>query len=129
MYFDGFGVERNFALAKTWWQKAAQGGHAGSLVNLGWLMYLTGNYQESIEWSQKAAARKEGLGQANLAFVLLISGDIAASEREYQVLTNRYASKNEWIKSAKSDLAEYVSQKGQHATAAKKILRKYFAKK
>ena len=71
-YFQGWGIERNYAKALEWYKKAANNGSLGAMNNLG-LMYLNGDgmekdYQKAFMWFEKAAARDYGSGYTNMGY-------------------------------------------------------------
>ncbi|MGA2224972.1 MAG: PDZ domain-containing protein [Syntrophobacteraceae bacterium] len=70
MYFNGWGVPKDYAEALQWFQKAAEQGYAEAQVNLGG-MYFNGqgveqDYAEAVKWFQKAADQGDTNAQNNL---------------------------------------------------------------
>ena len=70
MYAYGQGVKQDYAEALRWYRKAADGGHAGAMANLGH-MYENGDgvgqdKAEAIKWYRKAAAKGFAKAQAEL---------------------------------------------------------------
>lgn len=60
LYFDGYGVTRDYQQARQWYEKAAAAGNGTAMYNLG-LMYEKGNgverdRQQAQQWYEKAAA-------------------------------------------------------------------------
>ena len=73
MYYYGLGLEKDYAEAFKWYQKAAKKGHPEAQQALGY-MYETGegitqNYQEAIKWYRKSAAQKNVSAQCNLGLI------------------------------------------------------------
>jgi TPR repeat protein len=63
MYFDGDGGERDYTLARSWYEKAAAGGVTAAMISLG-DMYRDGkgvhsDPQQALQWYQRAAAIKD----------------------------------------------------------------------
>ena len=62
MYLEGYGVAKDSAKAKEWWEKAAMQGNADAQFRLGYL-YATGedtakDLAKAREWLEKSAAQK-----------------------------------------------------------------------
>ncbi len=72
-YNEGRGLPQNFALAKDWFQKAADQGHAGAQVNLGTLYFLGQGAPESdqmaLSWFRRAAEQRNALAFAKLGLM------------------------------------------------------------
>lgn len=71
LYFDGRGVEKDFAEAAKWLRKAAEQGDAQAQYQLG-ACYFSGegvekDYAESVKWIRKAAEQGDVSSQAILA--------------------------------------------------------------
>ena len=67
MYYNGDGVERDYAEALDWFRKAAEQGHARAQRMLG-LRYASGegvkqDYAEALNWYRKAAAQGDANAQ------------------------------------------------------------------
>ena len=70
MYYNGQGVEQDYAEAAKWWRKAADQGDEAGQYNLG-LMYYNGqgveqDYAEAVKWYSKAADQGYAGAQNNL---------------------------------------------------------------
>jgi TPR repeat protein len=73
MYFDGKGVNKNYAEALQWYRKAAEQGHVRAQFYLG-EMYLRGqgtpeDYAEALQWIQKAAKQNDSRAEAALGYI------------------------------------------------------------
>lgn len=70
IYDRGYGVERDYAKARAWYEKAAAQGNASAAHNLG-MMYKKGHgvsvdYQQAADWFKQAAELGEPAAQNNL---------------------------------------------------------------
>jgi TPR repeat protein len=98
MYFNGWGVLKDYSEAMKWFQKAADQGDAEAQVNLGG-MYFNGqgvkqDYAEAVKWFQKAAEQGDTYAQNNLG-VMYSKG---------QGLKQDYAEALKWF--------QYAAEKG-----------------
>jgi TPR repeat protein len=71
-YANGIGVEKNYAKAREWYEKAAAKGETAAMSNLGNL-YAHGlggarDYGKAREWYEKAAATGEPISMVGLGF-------------------------------------------------------------
>ena len=71
MYYNGYGVNRDFETAGQWYSKAAQAGETNAMVNLG-LMHDEGigtpkDPDKAVQWYQKAADAGNPRAMSNLA--------------------------------------------------------------
>lgn len=72
-YYNGQGVEQDYAQAVEWYKKAAEQGHADAQKNLGW-MYRNGygikqDYVTAVDWYRKAAEQGHADAQNTLGFI------------------------------------------------------------
>ncbi|GAB3670847.1 SH3 domain-containing protein [Salinisphaera aquimarina] len=77
LYDEGYGVERNYAAARSWYEKAAAQNYAKAEHNLG-IMYQEGHgvpadAAKAAEWFERAAEHGEPAAQNNLA-VMYVRG-------------------------------------------------------
>jgi hypothetical protein len=75
LYYNGFGVHRDYSTAAIWYRRAAEQGLAVGESSLGWL-YQTGlgvpqNYAEARLWNGKAAEQGDRNGEQNLGRLYL----------------------------------------------------------
>ena len=73
MYQNGHGVNRDYAQAVSWYSKAAEGGNASAMTNLGG-MYANGqgvnkDYAQAVIWYRKAAEAGYARGMTSLGFL------------------------------------------------------------
>ena len=62
MYRDGLGVEKDEAAAAQWFRKAADLGHSGAAVDLGWMYSNLGEYARAIGYFEQAASIQREAG-------------------------------------------------------------------
>ena len=72
-YAAGKGVEQDFHLAYTWWEKAAEQGHVKAMVNLA-TCYEIGagvdrNLVEAYNWYEKAAEHGDTYAAGKLEYL------------------------------------------------------------
>ena len=82
MYYEGKGVQKNYAKAFEWFEKAAEQGHANAQYNLG-VMYANGesvpkDYTRAIAWYQKAA--EQGFANAQDALNKIKQSTVSFSD-------------------------------------------------
>ena len=69
-YYNGRGVEQDYAKAVEWYRKAAEQGHACAQCNLGQCYYngegVEQDYVKAVEWYRKAADQGDAQAQCNL---------------------------------------------------------------
>jgi len=75
MYYNGYGVTKDYKAALEWYKKAAEQGHAVAQNRLG-AMYAKGDgvtqdYKEAFKWYRKAAEQGYALAQFNLGGMYL----------------------------------------------------------
>jgi cell division septation protein DedD len=78
-YRLGKGVAADQRIAQSWFQKAAQQGHAQAQANLGLMLFQNGNRAAAMPWIRKAAEA----GDARAQYVLgtaLFNGDIVGKD-------------------------------------------------
>ena len=73
MYDNGQGVTQDYKEAFRWYRAAAEQGHAGSQLNLGY-MYDNGqgtpqDYKEAVRWYKASAEQGYAMAQNNLALM------------------------------------------------------------
>jgi len=75
MYFNGFGVDKDYSKAVEWYRKSAEQGDVNGQINLG-TMYFNGfgvdkDYSKAVEWYRKSAEQGDVNGQINLGAMYL----------------------------------------------------------
>jgi hypothetical protein len=55
LYSNGYGVPKDYAQARIWYEKAAAGGRTAAMINLGNL-YFNGGYGVSKDYAQARMA-------------------------------------------------------------------------
>ena len=87
-YKLGNGVPKDLAIAQSWFQRAAQQGHAEAQGNLGLLLYDAGKRQEAMPWIQKSAEYGDPRAQYVLG-IELNNGDLLSRDwpRAYALMT------------------------------------------
>lgn len=79
-YRLGRGVPINLAMAKSWFEKAASGGHIDAETTLGLLLFQNGDQVEGLKWLKRAA--EQGEPRALLVYgTALYNGDGVAQDR------------------------------------------------
>src|SRR6476646_7326824 len=79
-YRLGRGVPINLAMAKSWFEKAANSGHLDAATTLGLLLFQNGNQSEGIKWLKQAA--EQGEPRALLVYgTALYNGDGVTQDR------------------------------------------------
>lgn len=79
-YRLGRGVEINLAMAKSWFEKAAAGGHMDAETTLGLLLFQNGDQAEGLKWLKRAA--EQGEPRALLVYgTALYNGDGVSQDR------------------------------------------------
>ena len=67
MYFEGEGVQQDYAEAMKWYRKAAEQGHADAMILLGFMLEAgqvgSKNYPEAMKWYRKAADQGDAHAQ------------------------------------------------------------------
>jgi TPR repeat protein len=73
MYYDGQGVQQNFAEAARWYRKAAEQGNAKAQYGLGYMYHyghgVPQDYGEAVQWYRKAADQGDAKGEVNLSLM------------------------------------------------------------
>ena len=72
LYQNGWGVPRDYAKAREWYERAAAAGNVAAMANLGWL-YRDGlgvprDYEKARDWYEKAAAAGYSIGMINVGW-------------------------------------------------------------
>lgn len=85
-YYEGQGVEQDYAEAAKYFRKAAEQGNESAQCNLG-LMYYDGqgveqNYAEAVKWYRKAAEQGYAPAQYNLGNMYLNGRGVAKDDSE-----------------------------------------------
>ena len=93
-YAMGVGVEKNYAKAREWYEKAAAKGDTAAMQNLG-ALYAAGSgvprdYAKAREWFEKAAAKGDG-------FSMIILGGLYA---DGEGVPQDYSKAREWYEKA-----------------------------
>lgn len=106
-YRLGRGVPLSLAMAKTWFQKAANSGHLDAQTTLGLLLFQNGNQADGLKWLRQAA--EKGEPRALLVYgTALYNGDGVTQNR---VLGYAYVSQaaDQGLAPAKDTLAQLDS--------------------
>lgn len=106
-YRLGRGVPLNLAVAKSWFEKAAEAGHLDAETTLGLLLFQNGNQAEGLKWLRRAA--EQGEPRALLVYgTALYNGDGVTQDR---VLGYAYVSRaaTQGLAPAKDTLAQLDS--------------------
>ena len=73
MYYEGRGVQRDYAMAFRWYRRAAEQGYADAEFALGDLYFqgriVPQNIAEAIRWTQKAANQGYAKAQSGLGYI------------------------------------------------------------
>lgn len=78
-YRLGRGVAINLAVAKTWFERAADKGHVDAQTTLGLLLFQNGDQAEGLKWLAKAA--EQGEARAMLIYgTALVNGDTVTQD-------------------------------------------------
>jgi cell division septation protein DedD len=78
-YKLGRGVPIDLALAKSWYEKAAQQGHEQAQINVGLLLYNGGRRSEALPWVRKAVELDDPRAQYILG-IELFNGEIVTKD-------------------------------------------------
>jgi TPR repeat protein len=85
-YYNGVGVEKNFAEAVKWFRKAAEQNYAEAQFRLGWCYAngrgVTKNQVEAVKWFRKAAEQNDAPAQNALGFQYVTGQGVAKNEVE-----------------------------------------------
>jgi len=92
MYFQGWGVQRDYVEAAKWWRQAAEQGHKKAQANLG-IMYAKGlgvpqNIVASYMWAELSASAGDAFGR--------ISRDVAALQMNSDQIAEAQHLSREW---------------------------------
>lgn len=101
MYENGWGVERDYAQAANWYQKAANRGHARAKLNLDFI-YLMG-----VVKSAKASSK------ANMRRARIFKDPVVSNRRDIRIQLGSVKSKLRAIKEAKRVLRAHRSILGE----------------
>ena len=75
MYRDGYGVDKNYAIAVDWYKKAADAGDLTAMASIGWMHYhglgLKKDVSEALRWYRTAAEKGGHEGMNNLGHLYL----------------------------------------------------------
>ncbi|HEY0447191.1 MAG TPA: SPOR domain-containing protein [Allosphingosinicella sp.] len=91
-YKLGRGVPADIAIARSWYEKAAQQGHHAAQSNLGLLLFQAGDRKTAMYWIRKAADRGDPRAQYVLG-TALFNGDGVAKDwpRAYAMMSRAAA--------------------------------------
>ncbi len=90
-YRFGRGVPADAAIARSWYEKAAQQGHQQAQAALGLLLYQTGNRTSAIYWIRKAAERDNPRAQYVLGIAHFNGDGVARDWPRAHALMSRAA--------------------------------------
>ncbi len=113
-YKLGRGVPADLRIAQSWYEKAAQAGHAEAQANLGLILYQGGRKTAAMPWIKRAADR----GDPRAQYVYgteLFNGDVVAKDwpRSYAMMTRASAA-------GLPQAADSLAQMEQHLSAIDK---------
>jgi len=91
-YKMGRGVPADMHIAQTWYEKAAQQGHAQAAANLGLILFQNGERQRAMPWIRKAAEAGDPRAQYVLG-TALFNGDLIGKDwpRAYALMSRAAA--------------------------------------
>jgi TPR repeat protein len=91
-YKLGRGVPQDIAIAESWYEKAAQQGHAPAAANLGLILFQNGDKQKAIPWLKMAADADDPRAEYVLG-TALFNGDIVGKDwvRAYGMMSRAAA--------------------------------------
>lgn len=109
-YKLGRGVPTNLAQAKTWYGKAAQGGHTQAAANYGLLLFQDGDRKSAMPWIGKAADAGDPRAQYVLG-TALFNGDLQGKDwpRAYALMTRAAAAGLPQATTSLSQMDQYMS--------------------
>ncbi len=113
-YKLGRGVPADLRIAQSWYEKAAQAGHAEAQANLGLILYQSGKKAAAMPWIKRAAER----GDPRAQYVYgteLFNGDVVSKDwpRSYAMMTRASAA-------GLPQAADSLGQMEQHLSAIDK---------
>jgi hypothetical protein len=113
MYVTGHGVPQDYALAMTWYRKAADQGEAIAQMNLG-KMYHSGHgapqdYALAMKWHRKAAEQGEAIAQALVGLMY----------KDGQGVPQDYVQAHKWLNLAAARFAASQSESREQSVKSR----------
>lgn len=97
-------------------------------TNIGWILYLQGNYDEAIEQFSYVTERQNNApAQFNLGLVYLAQGDLVAARRAYARGVDEFG-REEAVRIGSVDDLQALAERGVQSAVARQLLRDYWSR-